>query len=182
MAKRRRQMKAKATNGSDSTNGHSISDGLPPDEVFQRWLDKIRPAVGKLAKIIESARRQRAVLSNLYDLADKDGCNRKGFKGAIALLGKPADEVAVEVRTTGRILRLAEHPLVLDHGLFPDLPFAAKPPTPYQAGLIVGRAAGSLDECPHMPGSESFIEWRDGYEAGQRTNRDSLRASAQASA
>jgi hypothetical protein len=166
-------------------NGHSeqpINDGLPPDEVFQRWLDKIRPAVGKLKKIVESARRQRSVVSDLYDRAGKDGCNRKGFKDAIAIVDKPADEIAIETRTTGRILRLMEHPLVMDHGLFPDLPFAAKPATPYQAGLVVGRAGGSIDECPHKPGSEDFIEWRDGYEAGQRVNRESLRTSADAAA
>ena len=166
-------------------NGHGeqLNDGLPPDEVFQRHLDKIRPAVGKLNKIAEGARRQRAIVSDLYDRALKDGCNRKGFKNAIDLMAKGADEVAIEQRTTGRILRLAEHPLVMDHGLFPDLPRAAKPVSPYQAGLIVGRAAGRIDECPHKPGSESFIEWRDGYEAGQRTNRESLRqTSADASA
>ena len=158
-------------------NGHGehLNDGLPPDETFQRHLDKIRPAVGKLSKIVESARRQRAIVSDLYDRANKDGCNRKGFKNAIDLMAKAADEVAVEQRTTGRILRIAEHALVMDHGLFPDLPRAAKPVSPYQAGLIVGRAGGRIDECPYLPGSENFIEWRDGWEAGQRTNRESLR-------
>jgi hypothetical protein len=164
----------------NKTNGHSepISDGLPPDETFQRHLDKIRPAVAKLKKLVETAARQRAVVSDLYDRAGKDGCNRKGFKDAIAVMAKAADEVAIEQRTMGRILRIAEHALVADYGLFPDLPFAAKPPSPYQSGLIVGRAAGSLDECPHKPGSEAFIEWRDGYEAGQRTNRESLRSTS----
>jgi len=181
MAKRGKR-KPKANGQEQPANGH-LPDGLPPDEVFQRHLDKIRPAVAKLKKMVEAARRQRGTLGNLYDLADKDGCNRKGFKSAIALLDKATDEVAVETRTVGRILRLIEHPLVLDHGLFPDLPFAPKPPTPYQAGVVVGRAGGSLDECPHNPGSEDFIEWRDGHEAGQRTNRDSLRtASADAPA
>jgi hypothetical protein len=169
MAKRRGNAAAKP-NGQQPP-----SDGLPPDEVFQRHLDKIRPAVGKLNKIVESARRQRAVVSDLYDRAGKDGCNRKGFTNAIALMVKPADEVAIEQRTTGRILRLAEHALVTDHGLFPDLPFAAKPQTPYASGQKVGRAGGSLDECPHKPGSEDFIEWRDGHEAGQRANHESLR-------
>jgi hypothetical protein len=165
-------------------NGHSeqVSDGLPPDETFQHHLDKIRPAVGKLKKLVEAASRQRKTVNDLYDKAGKDGCNRKGFKDAIAVMAKAADEVALEQRTMGRILRLAEHPLVMEHGLFPDLPFAAKPPSPYQAGLTVGRAAGSIDECPHKPGSEAFIEWRDGYEAGQRLNRDSLRTSAHADA
>ena len=166
---------AKRGQRKSTPNGQQPSDGLPPDEVFQHHLGKIRPAVGKLAKIAESARRQRAIVSDLYDRAGKDGCNRKGFKDAIAVMAKSADEVALEQRTMGRILRLAEHSLVLDHGLFPDLPFAAKPRSPYQSGLIIGRAAGSLDECPHKPGSEAFIEWRDGYEAGQRTNRESLR-------
>jgi hypothetical protein len=173
MAKRGRRTTKKPKANGDSS-GH-LSDGLPPDEVFQRHLAKIRPAVGKLNKAVEAARRQRAVVSDLYDRAGKDGCNRKGFTNAIAIMAKPADEVAIEQRTTGRILRLAEHALVNDHGLFPDLPFADKPPSPYQAGLIVGRAAGSIDECPYKPGSEDFIEWRDGYEAGQRVNRDSLR-------
>ena len=161
-------------------NGQPPSDGLPADEVFQRHLDKIRPAVGKLNKIAERARRQRAIVSDLYDRAGKDGCNRKGFVSAIALMAKAADEVALEQRTTGRILRLAEHSLVTDHGLFPDLPFATKPLTPYAAGQKVGRAGGSIDECPHKPGSEDFIEWRDGYEAGQRLNRDSLRSASDA--
>jgi hypothetical protein len=159
-------------------NGQQPSDGLPPDEVFQHHLGKIRPAVGKLAKITESARRQRAIVADLYDRAGKDGINRKGFKDAIAIMAKAADEVALEVRTTGRILRIAEHALVVDHELFPDLPVAAKPRSPYQSGLMIGRAGGSLDECPHKPGSEPFIEWRDGYEAGQRANRDSLRTSS----
>lgn len=164
-------------------NGHSeqpISDGLPPDEVFNRWLDKIRPAVGKLNKIVESARRQRAVVSDLYDRAGKDGINRKGFKDAIAVMAKAADEVALEQRTTGRVLRLAEHALVTEHGLFPDLPLSAKPQSAYAMGQKVGRAGGSLDECPFQPGSENFIEWRDGYEAGQRANREGLRTSADA--
>ena len=69
-------------------NGQQSSDGLPADEIFQRHLDKIRPAVGKLAKINESARRQRAIVSDLYDRANKDGCNRKGFVNAIALMAK----------------------------------------------------------------------------------------------
>lgn len=156
-------------------NGQQPSDGLPADEIFQRHLDKIRPAVGKLAKINESARRQRAIVSDLYDRANKDGCNRKGFVNAIALMAKASDEVALEQRTTGRILRIAEHALVTDHGLFPDLPFAAKPQTPYAMGQRVGRAGGSLDECPFKPGSEDFIEWRDGHEAGQRHNQQSLK-------
>jgi hypothetical protein len=172
MAKRGKRTRADKPKG--QSNGH-LPDDLPPDEVFQRHLDKIRPAVGKLARMVETARKQRAVVSDLYERAEKDGCNRKGFKGAVALLIKPAEEVAIEQRTTGRILRIAEHALVIDHGLFPDLPFAPRPPTPYHAGLAVGRAAGSLDENPHKPGSEAFVEWRDGHAAGQRSNQDSLR-------
>ena len=171
---RRGKSKSKPANGTSADNGR-LHDGLPPDEVFQRHLDKIRPAVAKLKKIVETARRARATLTDLYDRADKDGCNRKGFKNAIAILDKTADEVALEARTTGRVLRLAEHPVVVDHGLFPDLPFAPKPLSPYAAGQVVGRAGGSIDECPHKPGSEDFIEWRDGYESGQRINRESLR-------
>lgn len=172
MAKRR---------GNAKPNGHQQpSDGLPADEIFQRHLDKIRPAVGKLAKIVETARRQRAVVSDLYDRANKDGCNRKGFVNAIALMAKAADEVSIEVRTTGRILRLADHALVREHGLFPDLPMSTKPQTPYAMGQKVGRSGGSLDECPFPPGTENFIEWRDGHEAGQRVNRESLRTSSDA--
>jgi hypothetical protein len=143
--------------------------------VLERWLDKIRPAVRKLDTLSEACRRQRAIISDLYDRAGGDGCNRKGFKDAIALLSKPADEVALEARTTGRILRIADHPLVTEHGLFPDLPFEPKPPSPYQSGLTVGRAAGSVDECPFIPGTPDFNEWRDGWSAGQKQNFESLR-------
>ena len=169
-----RRRKNGAMNGA-TTEPPTISDGMPPDEVFQRHLLKIRPAVGKLKKLVAGVQSQRATLGDLYERAEKDGCNRKGFKAAIALLDKAADEVAVEQRTVGRILKLIEHPLVVDHGLFPDLPFAPKPPTPYQAGLAVGRAAGHLDECPHTPGTPDFVEWHDGFTAGQRANMDSLR-------
>lgn len=176
MAKRRGNAKPK-------TNGQQPSDGLPPDETFQLHLVKIRPAVGKLEKLREAVRRQAAVLADLYDRAGKDGINRKGFKDAIAVMAKAADEVALEVRTTGRILRIAEHALVVDHGLFPDLPFSAKPLSAYAMGQKIGRSGGSLDECPFKPGSSDFIEWRDGYEAGQRHNQETLRvASADASA
>lgn len=156
-------------------NGHTSNDGLPPDEVFSRHLDKIRPAVGKLNRIVETARQQRAAVGKLYAAAEKDGCNRKGFTAAVAILAKPTDEVALQQRTTGRVLRVAEHPLVTKYGLFADLPLAAKPVSPYAAGQTVGRAGGSLDECPHKPGSENFIEWRDGHESGQRVNQESLR-------
>jgi hypothetical protein len=147
--------------------------------VFARHLDKIRPAVGKLNKLIEGTRRQRKVVSELYEAAEKDGCNRKGFVNAIAIMAKPADEVAIQTRTTGRVLRIASHTLVTEHGLFADLPVQAKPLSPYAAGQIVGRAAGSIDECPYKPGSEDFIEWRDGYESGQRRNQQSLREASQ---
>jgi hypothetical protein len=167
-----------------AANGHVSppSDGLPPDEVFHRHLNKIRPAVAKLNKSYDQSRRLRTALTELYQAAEKDGCNRKGFVAAIAVItkGGAADEIAVELRTTGRILRLAEHALVIDHGLFPDLPLAPKPKSPYQMGAGVGRSAGSLDENPFKPGSDNFIEWRDGYDAGQRVNFESLRKTSEA--
>jgi hypothetical protein len=170
--------RGKVENGADTA---PVSDGLPPDEVFNRHLLKIRPAVGKLAKLSESVRRQREALSQLYEAADKDGCNRKGFKAALALIDKPADEVSVEQRTVGRILKLIEHPLVTDHGLFPDLPLTPKPPTPYAAGYRVGQS-GWTDECPHRPGTEEYIEWTAGHDAGQRLNFDKLRTASQSDA
>jgi hypothetical protein len=166
-----------STNGTATETAPPIADGLPPDEVFQRHLLKIRPAVGKLKKIVESARRQRAVVSDLYQKADDDGCNRKGFKAALALVDKPADEVSIEQRTVGRILKLIEHPLVMDHGLFPDLPLAPKPPSAYAAGRKVG-LAGTLDENPHIPGTEDFVEWRDGQASGQRDNIEKFRSAS----
>jgi hypothetical protein len=180
MAKRRL-----ATKRNRKANGAAaeppINDGLPPAETFQIHLLKIRPAVGKLKRLLEGVRRQREVVSDLYERADNDGCNRKGFKAALAMLDKPTDEIAIEQRTMGRILKLIEHPLVVEHGLFPDLPFALKP-TPFAAGLKVGRA-GTLDPNPHIPGTEDFVEWQEGQAAGQRGNVESFRkASAPANA
>jgi hypothetical protein len=45
--------KGKVENGTDTA---PVSDGLPPDEVFNRHLLKIRPAVGKLAKLAQKFR------------------------------------------------------------------------------------------------------------------------------
>ena len=170
-----KKRKAKTANGA----GHNSRPGLPsgggpPDEVYLRWLSKIETADIAYDKAAEISKKRKSELSNVYAGAKDDGCDVDAIKKARREHARAVADVAAEYSNIGRILRLMRSPLAEQLDLFktPDWP---EPVNANLQGYRVGRAAGSLDECPFEPGTETFASWRTGYDLGQEENRESLR-------
>jgi ribosome modulation factor len=158
----------KAANG----KGHNSRAALP-DEIKRRWLSKVDEAETAYDRAAEISKRRKSELSNIYKAAQDDGCNIAGLKQARKLDRRDRAEVAADYTSTGDWLRIMDSPLVqLELFKQPDWP---EPVNANLQGYRVGRAAGSLDECPFEPGTETFASWRTGYDLGQEENRESLR-------
>jgi hypothetical protein len=170
---KKRKPKAKA-NGAGHNSSAGLPDGGPPDEVYQRWLSKIETAENAYDRAAENSKKRKSELGNIYTGAKDDGCDIDAIKRARKEAKRAAADVAAEFANIGRVLRIMKSPLQLELGLFsqPDWP---EPVSANLHGYRVGKAGGSIDECPHIPGTESFAAWMTGHEGGQAENRESLR-------
>ena len=171
-----KKRKPKTANGKGHNSRAGLPDGGLPDEVKLRWLAKVNTAALAYDKAAEAAKKLKSQLSNVYAGAKDDGCNIDALKQARKLDKRDRAEVAADYTATGDWLRLMDSPLVqLELFKQPDWP---EPVNANLQGYRVGRAAGSLDECPFEPGTETFASWRTGYDLGQEENRESLMRNA----
>jgi ribosome modulation factor len=160
--------KRKAANG----KGHNSRAGLP-DEAKRLFLAKVDAAELAYDRAAELAKKHKAELANVYKAGNEDGHNIAGLKHARKLNKRDRAEVAEDYISTGDWLRLMDSPLV-QLELF-KRPEWLDPVTASLQGYRVGKAAGSIDECPYDPGTDTFAAWRTGYELGQEANQQSLR-------
>jgi ribosome modulation factor len=168
-----KKRKPKTANGKGHNSRAGLPDGGLPDEVKLRWLAKVNTAALAYDKAAEAAKKLKSQLSNVYAGAKDDCCNIDALKQARKLDRRDRADVAADYTATGDWLRLMRSPLATQLELFQiDLP---EPVNANLQGYRVGRAAGSLDECPFEPGTETFASWRTGYDLGQEENRESLR-------
>jgi hypothetical protein len=173
-----KKRKPKTANGKGHNSRAGLPDGGgPPDEVYLRWLAKIDTADRVYDKAAEAAKKLKSQLSNVYAGAKEDGCDVDAIKKARREHARAVADVAAEYSNVGRILRLMQSPLATQLELFktPDWP---EPVNANLAGYRVGRAGGSVDECPFELGTETFASWRTGHELGQEENRESLRSAS----
>jgi hypothetical protein len=166
MAKAKRKSARRKGNGI----GHNGAPGGVPDEVYERWLPKIALAENAL-------RNARSRLGNLYQQAEKDGCNRAAIKSARRKMVRDTGAVIVDAKAEAQVLRILQSPLQLQFNLFGGI-VETKPVNPYLAGQQAGRNAEPIDNNPHKPGTEDFDLWRQGWHSGQEGNRQSLREGA----
>jgi hypothetical protein len=144
-----------------------------PDEVYQRWLPKIKGARASYETAAEAARQKKAALAKVYQSADADGCNRAGITEALLMMREDPINVVTRIRTIDRVLRLENSIL---HEQY-ELKFDGRIPevaNPYLLGQQAGREAAPR-EPPYKPGSTEFETWLEGYDAGQQANLESLR-------
>jgi hypothetical protein len=144
-----------------------------PDEVYQRWLPKIKDARAGYEKAAETARQKKSALAKVYQSAEADGCNRAGITEALSMMREDPINVVTRVRTIDRVLRLENSILHEQYELRFDgrIPEVANP---FLLGQQCGREAGPR-EPPYKPGSSEFELWLEGYDAGQKQNMESLR-------
>ena len=163
-----KKRKAKTANG----KGHNSGVG-PSDEAKRQFLARVDAAELAYDRAAEIAKKRKSELRLIYQAGDEDGHNIAGLKQARKLDKRDRAEVAADYTATGDWLRLMDSPLVqLELFKQPDWP---EPVNANLQGYRIGRAAGSLDECPFEPGTETFASWRTGYDLGQEENRESLR-------
>src|SRR5258708_31499093 len=151
-----------------------LPSGGPPDEVYLRWLSKIDTAEVAYDRAAEVAKKRKSELGNVYTGAKDDGCDIDAIKKARREDKRAVADVAAEYSNIGRVLRLMHSPLAEQLELFktPDWP---EPVSANLQGFRVGKAGGSVDECPYEPGTETFVAWQTGHESGQQENHESLR-------
>jgi hypothetical protein len=161
-AKPRKAAKAKA-----KSNGVGHNSGGVPDEVRQRWWDKI----DQLAKALDRAKvpydSAKGKLQQAYGAAEEDGVDVNALRAARKAQKQDRAVFAHTYVETGRFLRLINSPLADPEqlNLFPD-PGWPEPVNANLAGYVVGKAGGPIDDNPHTPGTESFAQWRTGHELG----------------
>lgn len=161
-AKPRKGAKAKA-----KSNGVGHNSGGIPDEVRQRWWDKI----DQLARAVERAKTPydsaKGKLQNAYKAAEEDGVDTDALRAARKAQKQDRAQFAMTYRETGRFLRLIKSPLADPEqlNLFAD-PEWPEPVNANLAGYQVGKAGGPIDENPHTPGTANFTQWRTGHELG----------------
>ena len=167
--------KSKAANGKGHNSNLGLpSGGGPPDEVYLRWLSKIETAENAYDRAAEISKKRKSELGNVYTGAKDDGCDIDAIKKARREDKRAVADVAAEYSNIGRVLRLMHSPLAEQLELFktPDWP---EPVSANLQGFRVGKAGGSVDECPYEPGTETFVAWQTGHESGQEENYESLR-------
>jgi ribosome modulation factor len=142
--------------------------------VYLRWLSKIATAEAVYDRAAEVAKKRKSELGNIYSAAKDDGCDTDAIKKARKENARAVADVAAEYSNIGRVLRLLKSPLAEQLDLF-STPEWPEPVNANLQGYRIGRAGGSVDECAFTPGTESFAQWRVGYDLGQEENRESLR-------
>jgi ribosome modulation factor len=167
------------TNGAASA-GHNSGlalGGNISDEVRQRWLDKVEAAQRAVDKAKTPYDSARAKLQNVYKGAEDDGVDCDALRQARRLHKNDRAAVARTYTETGRFLLLMGSPLAVQLELFktPEWPEAV---SANLQGYRAGKSGGNPDECPFLPGSENFDQWRTGYDSGQSELSEELRHAA----
>lgn len=161
---KRRKAKGKKQNGVGHNSGHVAHPVT--DEVRQRHLDAIEKAevaVDRARKPFQAANKR---LQAAFALAREDGVHVDGMKDARKIAKTNKLEVLARYEETGRFLKLMRSPISEQLDLFRP-PSWPEPVSENLKGYRVGMVGGSVDECPHVPGSELFVQWRDGHGSAQ---------------
>src|SRR5690242_5431140 len=109
------------------SSGHNSS---ALEEGYRRWLPKIEAASAAYEKAAEAARQKKGALGQLYEAAERDGLNRKGFKEALADLKRDPLDVVAEQNAKAHIFRIKGSVLVEQYEMFP-IQGAPKPVNPF---------------------------------------------------
>ena len=173
-ASRRRQRSRKAKPTSNGLGHNSGQTGQVPREVYDRHLGQLEIAA-KAKQADDAAKKKRSALQNVYKAAKGDGCNVEAIKIARKLDQGDHVEAVNDYAEVGTVLDILESPLHTQFGLFAKIDRPA-PVSAYLLGMQAGRQAAPPDNNPYAdrPGSEEFVQWGAGYEAGQGENQDSL--------
>ena len=139
--------------------------------------DKTRLEV--VQQVREIQRKQRQLSGQLTQVKQKAkamGINVKGMLRALTARDQDPDELIEEEREFIRFSALFNLP-TKQVDLFPDGERVADPKVDqdvatfeaYDAGYLAGGAGRSIDDNPYSgsPGSETFVQWRKGWDAGQ---------------
>jgi len=163
--------KAKRRGRGDNSGDHSV-----PDEVYERHMAKI----DSTAKAMERAKAEydqaKGVHQSAFKAAKGDGCDIDAIRLARKLDKQDSGVTQVMYANVSRVLNLMESPLgskQLD--LFGAIaPPAPGPIDPRERGLADGKAAVDAGANPYTPGSEEFIQYAEGWTAGQAENASKI--------
>lgn len=171
---KRRGAKARRSNGPADASAAPVGHNSDvPEEVYRRWLPKIKDAKATYERAAETARQRKAQLAKVYQSAEADGCNRAGIAEALSMMCEDPIHVVTRVRAIDTVLRLEGSILHEQYELRFDgrIPEVANP---FLLGQQAGRDAAPRDP-PYKPGSSEFETWLEGWDAGQNDNMESLR-------
>lgn len=172
LPKGKRGKKARAGN-----NEHAVSD-----DVILSHMAKIDRTGKDMAKAKEEYDQKKGVHQSAFKAAKEVGIDIDALRFTRKTMKRDAGVVVQEFAQVHRMLTLAKHELGADQlDLFGGITAATVAAVdPKQQGIMAGRNAEPADVNPHKPGSEEFVTWAEGWEAGQQENREKFKGTGAA--
>lgn len=154
------------------SNEHAV-----PDDLILSHMAKVDRTAREMDKIKEAYDQAKGVHQSAFKAAKEAGVPIDALKAARKLMKRDAGEVVQEFAMVGRILTLAKHDLGAGQlDLFGGISAATVAAVdPKQQGVMAGRGGEPAENNPLTPGTEEFVAWAEGWEAGQQENREKFK-------
>jgi hypothetical protein len=141
------------------------------DETASRHIRLIKAKLVEVEQAKTKVRQRNGELRTLRKTATDDGLDTDALKRALVVEETPVGEVIQTERNVGRYLCLMGVPVGHQWSMFddPDQP----PLDPFAMGEQAGREGAPMAP-PFDPGTPAFVQYEDGWRAGQKTITDTM--------